>query len=50
MERIPYKIVFDKNVDGSDTRFYTMTGPLVNILLVKWIGVIIRGSYQEAAE
>ena len=43
-------MVLHKHVDGADTRFATMEGPLVNNPLGKWIGVIRRGSYQAASE
>ena len=43
-------MVLHKHVDGEDTMLVNMTGPLINYHLGKWIGVIIRGSYQEAAE
>ena len=50
MEKIPSNMVIQKHVDGVDTRFYTMTGPFVKKPLEKWLGVIIRGTYQAAAE
>ena len=50
MEKIPSTMVLHNHVDGSDTRFSFMYGPLVNNPLVKWLGVIIRGTYQSASE
>ena len=32
------------------SRFYTMSGPLANNHLEKWLGVIRRGTYQAASE
>ena len=43
-------MVLHKNVDGADTRFSTIAGPLANNPLSKWLGVIIRGIYQAASE
>ena len=50
MEKIPSTMVIHKHVDGVDSRFTTMKGTLVKNQLVKWIGVIRRGSYQAASE
>ena len=43
-------MVIHKHVDGVDTLFSTMSGPLVNNPLGKWFGVIIRGTYRAASE
>ena len=43
-------MVIHKQVDGLDTRFFTMERPLVNNPLSKWLVLIRRGSYQAAAE
>ena len=50
MENIPSTIVQHKHLYGADTIFSTMSGPLVNNPLEKWLGVIRRGSYQAADE
>ena len=50
MENIPSTMVLQNNVDGADTRFSTMAGPLAKNPLEKWLGVIIIGSYQAASE
>ena len=47
---IPSTMVPHKHAYGTDTCFYTMSGPLVNNPLVRWLGVIRRGSYQEESE
>ena len=44
MENIPSTTVLHNHADGADTRFATMTGPLVNNPLGKWLEVIIRGT------
>ena len=49
-EKIPSIMVIHKHVDGSDTKFSTMAVPLVNNPLLKWLGLIITGAYQAAAE
>ena len=43
-------MVLHNHVDRSETRFDTMEGTLVNNTLWKWLGVIIRGTYQAASE
>ena len=43
-------MVLHKNLDGSDTIFAIMAGPLVKNPLVKCLGVIRRGTYQAASE
>ena len=48
MENIPSTMVLYKNVDGVDTIFDTMAGPLINNPLEKLLGVIITGTYQAA--
>ena len=50
MENIPSTMVLHKHVDEADTRFSTMEGPLEINPLDKWIGVIIRGTYQEVSD
>ena len=50
MEKLPSTMVIHKHVDGVDTIFTTMSGPLVNKPLVKRLGVIRRGTYQAVAE
>ena len=50
MEKIPYTMVIHKYMDGVDTRFSTMAGPLANNNLGKWLGLIRRGTYQAASE
>ena len=50
MENTPFKMVIKKHVDQAETIFTTMSGPLVNNPLEKWLGVIRRGSYQAADE
>ena len=50
MEKIPSTMVLHKHVDGEDTIFATMAGPLAKNPLGKWLGVIIIGSYQAASE
>ena len=50
MEKIPSIMVLHKHVEGSDTIFSTMSVSLINNPLVKWIGVIRRGTYQAASE
>ena len=43
-------MVLHKDIDGEDTRFFTMTVPLVKNSLGRCIGVIRIGTYQAAAE
>ena len=50
MENIPSTMVLHKHVYGSDAIFATIPVPLVNNPIVKWIGVIRRGSYQAEIE
>ena len=50
MENIPSTMVVYKHVDGENTIFSTMSGPLTNNPLGKWLGVIRRGTYQESSE
>ena len=50
MENIPSTMVFHKYLDWVDTIFSTMTGPLANNNLEKWLGVIKRGTYQASSE
>ena len=50
MGKIPPTVVIHKHVDGADTIFSTMPGPLVKNTLGKWLEVIIIGTYQEASE
>ena len=50
MENIPSTMVLQKHVDGADTIFATMAGPLANNSLGGWLGEIRRGTYQEAYE
>ena len=50
MEKIPSTMVLNKHVYGADTRFSTMKVPLANNPLEKWLGAIIRGTYQAASE
>ena len=50
MEKIRYTMVLHQHVDWLDTKFYTMSGPLVNNHLGKYLGLIGRYSYQTAAE
>ena len=40
-ENIPSKMVIHKHVDGADTRFATMEGPLIENTLEKWL-ILIR--------
>ena len=49
MEKIPSTMVLHKHVDGADTRFATVTEPLVNNLLGKWLRVIRIVTYQAAS-
>ena len=48
MKKIPSTIVLHKHVDGAETRFSTVAGPLENDPLGKCLGVIRRGTYQAA--
>ena len=48
MEKIPSTIVLYKYVDVADTIFATISGPLANNPLGKWLVVIRRGTYQAA--
>ena len=50
MEKIPYTMVLHNHLDGADTRFATMSGPLVKDPLEKFLGVIRIGTYQAASE
>ena len=50
MEKIPPAMVIHKHVYGADTIFSIMSGSLRNNPLVKWLGVIRRGTYQVASE
>ena len=50
MEKIPSNMVLHKYVDGADTIFITMEGPLVNNPLGEWIGVVRIVTYQAASE
>ena len=50
MEKIPSTMVLHNHVDEAETIFATMTGPLENSPLGKWLGVIIIGTYQAESE
>ena len=50
MENIPSTMLIYKNVDGVDTIFSIMSGPLVNNPLGGFFGFIRRGTYQLTAE
>ena len=50
VEKIQSTMVLDNHVGGKDTRFSTMEGLLEKHPLVKWLGVIIIGTYQEVSE
>ena len=50
MEKIPSNMVIHNHIDGADTIFSTITVPLANNPLVKWIGVIRRRTYQASYE
>ena len=50
MEKIPSTIVLYKYVDVADTIFATMARPLSTNYLEKWLGVIIRETYQASSE
>ena len=50
MENTPSTMVLHKNVDGADTIFATMVGPLTKNTLGNFLGVIRRGTYQAASE
>ena len=43
-------MVLHKHVDGEDNRFLSIAGTLVNNTLEKWLGFVIRGSYQESVK
>ena len=43
-------MVIHKHVDRVDTRFATMTVPLVKTPLGKWLGIIRIGTYQSVSE
>ena len=50
LKHITSTMVIHKHVDGADTRFFTMVGPLVNDMMRKWLEVIMRGTYQVVDE
>ena len=50
MEKIPSIMVIHKHVDGKETIFTTMSGLFPNNTLVKWLGVIRRGTYKSSSE
>ena len=50
LENIPSTVVLHNHVDGAETIFVTMVGPLANNPLVKWLGVIRRWTYQAVSE
>ena len=50
IEKIISTMVLHKYVDGGDSIFATISGPLTNNLLGKWLGLIRRGTYQAASE
>ena len=50
MEKIPSTMVLNNHVGGVEIIFSTVAGPLMKNPLEKWLGVIIRGTYQEASE
>ena len=50
MENITSKMVIHNHVDGEDTKFYTMSGPLIKNPMGKCLAGIRRRSYQAAAE
>ena len=50
MEDIKSTMVIHNHLDEVDTMFSIMEVPLVNNPLFKWIGVIIRGTYQAEVE
>ena len=43
-------MVLHNHVDEKNIRFATMSGTLINNLLGKWLGVIVRGFYQTTSE
>ena len=47
---IPSTMFLHNNTDGVDTIFSTMELPLENNTLEKWLGFVIRGSYQESVK
>ena len=50
MEKMPSTMALHNNVDGADTRFFTISGPLVNNPMEKCREKIRRGVYQEYNE
>ena len=46
MENIAFTMVLHNHLDGEDTIFSTMSVPLVNNPLERWLGVTRRGSHQ----
>ena len=50
MENILSTMLLHKHVDGAYTRFDTMSRPLANNPMEKWLGVIRRGTYRSAPE
>ena len=50
MEKIPSIMVIHNHVDGTETIFDTIEGPLTNNHLEKWLWEIRRGTYKAASE
>ena len=46
MKKIPPNMVIHKHVYREESRFSTMSGPLVKDPMGKWLGVTRRGTYQ----
>ena len=50
MTKIPSTLIFHKIADGTDTRFNMLSGALAENALERWLGVINRGAYKQAAD
>ena len=50
MEKLPSTMVLHKNIDGGNTIFSTMSVPLANNHVVKWLVLIRRGAYQAVSK
>ena len=50
MEKISSTMVIHKYEYGANNRLSTMSGPLDNIVLEKWLRVIRTGTYQAESE
>ena len=49
MDKISFTVVLHNHIDGVDTHFANISGPLAKNLLGVWLVLIVRGAYDAAA-